>query len=59
MDSFQYSDYLEMDMPRSRADRSKPVKRKWREIEFYQDKQRLQRELIEMGFEAELEEIDL
>lgn len=50
---------MEMGMPRSRATRSKPVKRKWREIEAIKDRQRLQRELKEMdiGFE-ELEQID-
>lgn len=59
MESLQYDDYLEMDTPRSRVDRTKLVKRKWREIEFFQDRQRLKRELMEMGFDGDLDELDL
>ncbi|GAA5647182.1 MULTISPECIES: DUF3545 family protein [Vibrio] len=59
MEGFQFDDYLEMEMPRARAGRAKPVKRKWREIEAIKDRQRLQKELMDMGFEADLEDIDL
>tara|TARA_Y100001956_G_scaffold25730_1_gene25497 strand:- start:1761 stop:1943 length:183 start_codon:yes stop_codon:yes gene_type:complete len=59
MDGLNFEEITEMDMPRTRATRSKPVKRKWREIEAIKDRQRLQRELKEMdiGFEdlADLE----
>ncbi len=59
MDGLNFEEIMEMGMPRSRTARSKPVKRKWREIEAIKDRQRLQRELKEMdiGFE-ELEQID-
>ena len=59
MDGLNFEEIMEMGMPRSRATRSKPVKRKWREIEAIKDRQRLQRELKDMdiGFE-ELEQID-
>ncbi|WP_159738077.1 DUF3545 family protein [Vibrio atypicus] len=59
MEGLNFEEIMEMDMPRSRAARSKPVKRKWREIEAIKDRQRLKRELKEMdiGFEdlADLE----
>lgn len=59
MDGLNFEEMIEMDTPKSRATRSKPVKRKWREIEAIKDRQRLQRELKEMdiGFEdlADLE----
>lgn len=47
MDSFAFDDILATDTPR-RAARSKPVKRKWREIEALKDKQRLRKELAEI-----------
>ncbi|WP_159655108.1 DUF3545 family protein [Vibrio atypicus] len=59
MEGLNFEEIMEMNMPRSRAARSKPVKRKWREIEAIKDRQRLKRELKEMdiGFEdlADLE----
>lgn len=59
MDGLNFEEIMEMEMPKSRSTRSKPVKRKWREIEAIKDRQRLQRELKEMdiGFEdlADLE----
>ncbi|RJX74387.1 DUF3545 family protein [Vibrio sinensis] len=48
MDGFNYEDILEMDTRKIRASRSKPVKRRWREIEAIKDRQRLQRELKDM-----------
>ncbi|CAK4069312.1 DUF3545 family protein [Vibrio sp. MarTm2] len=59
MDGLNFEEMMEMGLPKARATRSKPVKRKWREIEAIKDRQRLQRELKEMdiGFEdsADLE----
>ncbi|ELR63436.1 hypothetical protein C942_03729 [Photobacterium marinum] len=47
MDSYAFDDILADETPR-RAKRSKPVKRKWREIEALKDKQRLRKELEEI-----------
>ncbi|WP_428772968.1 DUF3545 family protein [Vibrio sp.] len=60
MEGMQFNDIMEMDFPRGRSVRSKPVKRKWREIEAIKDRQRLQKELMEMdiGFE-DTADIDL
>ncbi len=44
MDNYAFDDILAIERP-ARASRSKPVKRKWREIEALKDKQRLQKEL--------------
>lgn len=59
MEGLNFEEIFEMDLPKGRATRSKPVKRKWREIEAIMDRKRLQRELMEMdiGFE-ELEDIE-
>ncbi|MEJ2765446.1 DUF3545 family protein [Photobacterium sp. MCCC 1A19761] len=59
MDSYAFDDILATDMPR-RTGRSKPVKRKWREIEALKDKQRLRKELAEIDmFRDYADEIDL
>lgn len=59
MDSLNFEDLMEMELPKARSVRSKPVKRKWREIEAIKDRQRLQRELKEMGIAFEdIENID-
>ncbi len=44
-----------------RSARSKPVKRKWREIEAVQDRQRLMKELMDLDvcYECSQEDIDL
>ncbi|UXI00861.1 DUF3545 family protein [Photobacterium sp. TY1-4] len=58
MDSYAFDDILATDTPR-RAGRSKPVKRKWREIEALKDKQRLRKELAEIDmFRDYADEID-
>lgn len=58
MDSFAFDDILATDTPR-RAARSKPVKRKWREIEVLKDKQRLRKELAEIDmFNDSADDID-
>lgn len=49
MEGLNFEEIFEMDLPKGRANRSKPVKRKWREIEAIKDKQRLKKELVEMG----------
>lgn len=53
MEGINFDELLEQDFPRGKVSRSKPVKRKWREIEAIKDRQRLQRELKEMdiGFD--------
>ncbi|PJC86204.1 DUF3545 domain-containing protein [Vibrio sp. HA2012] len=48
MDGFLLDDVLAMETQPTRSSRAKPVKRKWREIEAIKDRQRLQRELMEM-----------
>jgi len=48
MDGFQLDDIMTMDAHNTRSTRSKPAKRKWREIEAIKDRQRLQRELMEL-----------
>ncbi len=48
MDGFLLDDVLAMETQSTRSSRAKPVKRKWREIEAIKDRQRLQRELMEM-----------
>ncbi|USD65734.1 DUF3545 family protein [Vibrio sp. SCSIO 43136] len=63
MEGFQLDDIYSMDAQpvRATSTRSKPVKRKWREIEAIKDRQRLQRELMEMdiGQDLSLDDIDL
>ncbi|WP_117233726.1 DUF3545 family protein [Vibrio maerlii] len=59
MEGFQLDSVMEMDVPQSRSTRSKPTKRKWREIEAIKDRQRLQKELKDLGVEFELEEINI
>ena len=44
MDSYAFDDILATERPVRRS-RSKPEKRKWREIEALKDKQRLRKEL--------------
>ncbi|KLN67059.1 MULTISPECIES: DUF3545 family protein [Vibrio] len=53
MEGLNFEELLEQDFPKGRAARSKPVKRKWREIEAIKDRQRLQKELMDMdiGFD--------
>ncbi|GAB6261483.1 DUF3545 family protein [Photobacterium sp. CCB-ST2H9] len=59
MDSFGFDNILESDLPR-RNSRSKPVKRKWREIEALKDKQRLKKELQEIDILHEFtDEVDI
>ena len=48
MDSFAFDDFFEQERPQRNNSRSKPVKRKWREIETLKDKQRLRKELQEI-----------
>ncbi|MDP2533447.1 DUF3545 family protein [Photobacterium damselae subsp. piscicida] len=47
MDSYAFDDYMDFE-PAPRRSRSKPEKRKWREIEALKDCQRLRKELQEM-----------
>ncbi|MGD8109794.1 DUF3545 family protein [Vibrio sp. TRT 21S02] len=59
MDGLDFEQFMEMDLPKSRT-RSKPVKRKWREIEAIKDRQRLKRELMDMDVTYDnLEDIDI
>ncbi|MFB9135167.1 DUF3545 family protein [Vibrio sp. AK197] len=53
MEGLNFDEIMDTEFPKLRATRSKPVKRKWREIEAIKDRQRLQKELMDMdiGFE--------
>ncbi|MCJ2375875.1 DUF3545 family protein [Vibrio sp. ZSDZ34] len=61
MDGFELNNMMDIDAPRSRSARSKPVKRKWREIEAIKDKQRLQKELNDMdiGLDFSIDDVKL
>lgn len=61
MDGFELDEITEVDVPRGRAARSKPVKRKWREIEAIKDRQRLQKELNDMdiGLDFSINDVEL
>lgn len=61
MDGFELDEITEVDAPRGRAARSKPVKRKWREIEAIKDRQRLQKELNDMdiGLDFSINDVEL
>ncbi|MCL9781454.1 DUF3545 family protein [Vibrio sp. S4M6] len=59
MDGLQYDDMVDMDLPKARSTRSKPVKRKWREIEAIKDRQRLQRELMDMDIGLDIDDIEI
>ena len=62
MDNFQYDEMTELDLPRAtQKSRSKPLKRKWREIEEINDRRRLQKELMDMnlGLDFDLDDIKL
>ncbi len=61
MEGFQLDDMYTSDRLPTRATRSKPVKRKWREIEAIKDRQRLQKELMDLDVcsDYSLEEINL
>jgi hypothetical protein len=61
MNGFLLDDIMATENQPSKATRSKPVKRKWREIEAIKDRQRLQKELMELDVccDYSLDEIDL
>ncbi|WCE30211.1 DUF3545 family protein [Vibrio sp. SCSIO 43137] len=61
MEGFLLDDITEMGNHQTRASRSKPAKRKWREIEAIKDRQRLQKELMDMDvcLDYNLDDIDL
>lgn len=48
MEGLNFEELIEQGFPKGRTTRSKPVKRKWREIEAIKDRQRLQKELKDM-----------
>ncbi|KGY13656.1 hypothetical protein NM22_03475 [Vibrio tubiashii] len=48
MEGLYFEEIMEQDFPKRRAARTKPVKRKWREIEAIKDRQQLQKELMDM-----------
>jgi hypothetical protein len=61
MEGFLLDNIMETDSNPTRSGRAKPVKRRWREIEAIKDRQRLQKELMDMDFGSDynLDEIDL
>ncbi|CAM4249097.1 DUF3545 family protein [Vibrio agarivorans] len=58
MEGLQFDEQLDIEIPVVKASRSKPIKRKWREIEAIKDRQRLQKELIDMDISFDIEELD-
>lgn len=60
MESFQLDNIMEMEPNLYRSNKTKPTKRRWREIEVIQDKRQLQKELKELDYlgEYKLEDID-
>ncbi|MBY7732530.1 MULTISPECIES: DUF3545 family protein [Vibrio] len=62
MDNFQFDEISELELPRATTKtRSKPLKRKWREIEAINDRRQLEKELREMnlGLDFSLDDIKL
>ncbi|GAL10658.1 hypothetical protein JCM19233_1635 [Vibrio astriarenae] len=58
MEGLQFDEQLDIEIPVVKASRSKPMKRKWREIEAIKDRQRLQKELIDMDISFDIDELD-
>ncbi|MGL6258368.1 DUF3545 family protein [Vibrio sp. WXL103] len=58
MEGLQFDDQLDMEIPVVKASRSKPIKRKWREIEAIKDRQRLRKELMEMDISYDIDDLD-
>lgn len=58
MDSFTFDDFFEQERPQ-RSGRSKPVKRRWREIEAIKERQRLQKELQDIDILSDVDEKDV
>ncbi|OBT07313.1 hypothetical protein A9264_07675 [Vibrio sp. UCD-FRSSP16_10] len=61
MDGMQLENIFETEERTTRRTRSKPVKRKWREIEAIKDRQKLQKELMDLDVcsDYQLEDIKL
>ncbi|WGV99795.1 DUF3545 family protein [Vibrio sp. YMD68] len=59
MEGMQFDEVMDISFPRGKAARSKPVKRKWREIEAIKDRQRLQKELLDMDMNFKVEDLDI
>lgn len=61
MEGFLLDNIMETGNTQSRSSKAKPVKRKWREIEAIKDRQRLQKELMDMDvcIDYSIEDIDL
>ena len=60
MDNFAFDDFFEQQRPhRTGSSRSKPVKRKWREIEMLKDRAKLRKELQDIDLLAEPDDWDV
>jgi hypothetical protein len=61
MDGFQLDDIFDLDTTSTTKSRTKPIKRKWREIEEMNDRRNLLRELRELDVcnDYNLEDIKL
>ena len=60
MDSFAFDDYFEQERPyRSPTTRSKPVKRKWREIEALKEREKLRKELQDIDLFGDIDDSEL
>jgi hypothetical protein len=59
MDDLHFEEMLDREIGKIRTQRSKPVKRKWREIEAIRDRRRLEKELMDMDICFEIDGIEL
>lgn len=61
MDGLQLENVMDIFTPPNRSTRTKPAKRKWREIEAINDKKRLQKELMDLDgyLDCKYEDIEL
>ncbi|AMF95251.1 DUF3545 family protein [Vibrio fluvialis] len=59
MDDLHFDELLDREITKIRANRAKPVKRMWREIEAIRDKKRLEKELLDMDICLEIDDIKL
>jgi len=61
MDDLHFDELLDSHIAklRANANRAKPAKRMWREIEAIRDRKRLEKELLEMDICLEIDDIKL
>ncbi|MDC0609320.1 DUF3545 family protein [Vibrio sp.] len=59
MDDLHLVELLEKEINKIRAQRSKPSKRMWREIEEIRDRRRLEQELLEMDVCLDIDDLKI